>query len=205
MVDLISLFIKSVFIENILLSFFLGMCSFLACSKKMETAFGLGIAVVFVMALTTPLNWLLNEYLLRKGALSWTGNAELAAMDLSFLTFISFIATIAASVQLVEMVVDRFSPKLYASLGIFLPLITVNCAILGGSLLMIERKYTFVESFVFGLGGGVGWFLAIIALAAVTYKIRYHHIPKGMQGTGITFVATGLIAMAFMCFAGIQL
>jgi Na+-transporting NADH:ubiquinone oxidoreductase subunit E len=194
----ISLFVKSIFVENILLAFFLGMCSFLSCSKKISTATGLGVAVVFVLTLTTPINWLIHEYLLKE-------NALIEGVDLSFLNFITFIAVIAATVQLVEMIIDKFSPALYAALGIFLPLITVNCAILGSSLFMVEREYTFAESAVFGFGSGIGWFLAIIGLAAINQKIAYNHAPKGIQGTGLTFIVTGLMAMAFMTFAGIQL
>ncbi|HHJ51588.1 MAG TPA: NADH:ubiquinone reductase (Na(+)-transporting) subunit E [Caldithrix abyssi] len=198
----LSLFVKSVFVENILLSFFLGMCSFLAVSKKVETSLGLGMAVVFVMTITTPVNWLLNHYLLRDGALAWAG---LPDVDLSFLGFITFIATIAAMVQLVEMVIDRFSPKLYAALGIFLPLIAVNCAILGASLFMVERSYTLGESVVFGFGAGTGWFLAIVSMAAIRHKIRYSNVPSGLKGLGITMLITGLMSMAFMIFSGIQL
>jgi Na+-transporting NADH:ubiquinone oxidoreductase subunit E len=198
----LSLFVKAVFVENILLAFFLGMCSFLAVSKKVETAIGLGIAVTFVMTITTPVNWAVNEYLLKDGALAWAG---LPDVDLSFLEFITFIATIAAMVQLVEMIVDKFSPKLYAALGIFLPLIAVNCAILGASLFMVERSYTFGESIVFGLGSGMGWFLAIVAMAAIRYKLRYSNVPDGLKGLGITMLVTGLMSMAFMLFSGIQL
>lgn len=200
--DLISLAVTSIFVENILLAFFLGMCSFLACSKKVETANGLGIAVVFVLAITTPANWMLNHFLLRKGALSWAG---LPDVDLSFLQFITFIAVIAAMVQLVEMVLDRFSPGLYNALGIFLPLIAVNCAILGSSLFMVEREYDLVQSFVFGASSGIGWYLAIVGMAAIRYKLRYSHVPAGLRGLGITMLTTGLMAIAFMAFAGIQL
>lgn len=198
----LSLAAKSIFVENILLASFLGMCSFLACSKKVETAVGLGVAVVFVLTLCTPLNWLLNHFLLREGALSWAG---MPSVDLSFLVFITFIATIAAVVQLVEMVIDRFSPKLYAALGIFLPLIAVNCAILGGALFMVEREYTFGESVVYGFSAGTGWALAIISMAAIRYKVRYSNVPVGLRGLGITMLTTGLMAIAFMAFAGIQL
>ncbi len=198
----ISLAVKSIFVENILLAFFLGMCSFLAVSKKVETAFGLGFAVIFVMTITTPANWALHEYLLKDGALSWAG---LPDVDLSFLGFISYIAVIAAMVQLVEMVIDRFSPALYTALGIFLPLIAVNCAILGASLFMVEREYNFTESAVFGFGSGVGWFLAIVAMAAIRQKLRYSNIPAGLKGLGITMLLTGLMAMAFMSFSGISL
>lgn len=203
--ELISLAIKAIFIENILLAFFLGMCSFLALSKKVETATGLGLAVVFVLGLTVPLNWAVQHFLLRDGALAWTGNPELAKLDLSFLTFICFIAVIASAVQLVEMTLDRYFPPLYSALGIFLPLITVNCAILGGCLFMVERQYTFVESVVYGFSSGFGWFLAIVALAAIRKKIRYSHIPDGLKGLGMTFIMTGLMAIGFLCFSGISL
>jgi len=198
----LSLAVKSIFIENILLAYFLGMCSFLACSKKIETAIGLGFAVIFVLMITCPANWALNHFLLSKGALSWAGLPE---VDLSFLSFIAFIAVIAAMVQIVEMVLDRFSPKLYSALGIFLPLIAVNCAILGGSLFMQERDYNFLESVVFGFGSGTGWFLAIVAMAAIRTKLGYSHIPDSLKGLGITMIITGLMALGFMCFAGISL
>ncbi|HMB70984.1 MAG TPA: NADH:ubiquinone reductase (Na(+)-transporting) subunit E [bacterium] len=198
----LSLATKSIFVENMVLAYFLGMCSFLAVSKKIETAIGLGIAVIFVLTLTAPLNWLLHDALLAKGALSWAGLPEL---DLSFLNFIMFIATIAASVQLVEMFLDRYSPKLYTALGIFLPLIAVNCSILGGSLFMVERKYNFWETVVFSAGSGIGWALAIIALSAIRQKIRYSNVPKGLRGLGMAMLLTGLMALAFQCFAGIQL
>ena len=202
LVDLLSLAVKSIFVENILLAYFLGMCSFLACSKKVETAVGLGIAVIFVLTITTPVNWALNAYLLDDGALAWAG---LPDIDLSFLSFITFIAVIAALVQLVEMIIDKASPALYNQLGIFLPLIAVNCSILGASLFMQERKYGFAESVVFGFSSGAGWALAIIAMAAIRYKMRYSHVPQGLQGLGITMLTTGLMAIAFMAFAGIQL
>ena len=198
----LSLFVKSVFVENILLAFFLGMCSFLAVSKKVETAIGLGFAVIFVVTITAPANWALNQYLLREGGLAWAG---LPDTDLSFLSFITFIASIAGMVQLVEMVIDRFSPKLYAALGIFLPLIAVNCAILGTSLFMVERNYTVGETTVFGFGSGVGFALAIVAMASIRTKIRYSHIPAGLKGLGITMLITGLMSMAFMLFSGIKL
>lgn len=198
----LSLAVKSIFVENILLAYFLGMCSFLACSKKLETAIGLGFAVIFVLTITTPVNWAVNTFLLQKGALAWAG---LPDVDLSFLSFIAFIAVIATLVQIVEMVVDRFSPKLYAALGIFLPLIAVNCSILGASLFMAERSYTFGESVVFGFGSGTGWALAIIAMAAIRKKLGYSHIPNSLKGLGITMMITGLMAMGFMCFAGISL
>jgi Na+-transporting NADH:ubiquinone oxidoreductase subunit E len=198
----LSLALKSIFVENILLAYFLGMCSFLACSKKVETAVGLGGAVIFVLTITAPANWLLNTYLLKKGALAWLG---LPNTDLEFLNFITFIAVIAALVQLVEMFLDRFSPVLYSALGIFLPLIAVNCSILGASLFMVEREYTFMETVVFGFGSGLGWALAIIAMAAIRYKLRYSNVPAGLRGLGITMLTTGLMAIAFMAFAGIQL
>lgn len=197
-----SLAVKSIFVENILLAYFLGMCSFLAVSKKVETAIGLGFAVVFVMTITTPVNWAIHTFLLKEGALSWAG---LPNTDLSFLTFITFIAVIAAMVQLVEMVLDRFSPALYNALGIFLPLIAVNCSILGASLFMVEREYGPVESLVFGTSSGIGWMLAIVSMAAIRYKLRYSHVPNGLKGLGITMLTTGLMAIAFMAFAGIQL
>jgi Na+-transporting NADH:ubiquinone oxidoreductase subunit E len=198
----LSLFVKSVFVENILLAFFLGMCSFLAVSKKVETSLGLGAAVIFVLTITTPTNWVINNYLLKEGALSWAGFGDL---DFSFLGFITYIAVIAAMVQLVEMILDKYSPGLYAALGIFLPLIAVNCAILGASLFMVERDYTLGEATVFGFGSGVGWFLAIVAMAAIRYKLRYSNVPPGLKGLGITMLVTGLMSMAFMIFAGIQL
>ncbi|MCA9398121.1 MAG: NADH:ubiquinone reductase (Na(+)-transporting) subunit E [Candidatus Omnitrophica bacterium] len=198
----LSLAVKSIFVENILLAYFLGMCSFLACSKKVETAVGLGIAVVFVLTITCPTNWAINHFLLKKGALVWAG---LPDVDLGFLSFIAFIAVIAAMVQIVEMVIDRFSPKLYTALGIFLPLIAVNCSILGGSLFMAERDYTFGESVVFGLGSGIGWALAIVAMSAIRAKLKYSNIPDSLKGLGITMIITGLMAMGFMCFAGISL
>jgi len=178
------------------------MCSFLACSKKIETAIGLGLAVIFVMTITTPANWLVYDLLLKKGALSWAG---LPDMDLSYLGLIAYIAVIAAMVQLVEMVLDKHFPALYQALGIFLPLIAVNCAILGASLFMVEREYNFGESVVFGIGGGIGWALAIIAMAAIRKKIRYSNVPAGLEGLGMTFLVTGLMAIAFLGFSGIQL
>ncbi len=201
---LISLALKSIFVENILLAYFLGMCSFLAVSKKVETAFGLGVAVVFVLSITAPVNWALNHFFLRPGALSWAGES-FAEVDLSFLAFITFIAVIAAMVQLVEMIIDRFSPALYAALGIFLPLIAVNCSILGASLFIQEREYGALESVVFGFSSGIGWALAIVSMAAIRYKLRYSNVPPGLRGLGITMLTTGLMAIAFMAFAGIQL
>jgi Na+-transporting NADH:ubiquinone oxidoreductase subunit E len=181
------------------------MCSFLAISKRIDTAIGLGVAVTFVQFITVPVNWLIYDYFLRPGALAWTGVPSLAALDLSFLSFICFIATIASMVQLVEMVLDRFFPRLYHSLGIFLPLITVNCAILGGSLFMVERKYDFSESLVYGFASGAGWALAIIAMGAIRKKLRYSNVPAGLRGLGITMIVTGLMAMTFMIFSGIHL
>jgi Na+-transporting NADH:ubiquinone oxidoreductase subunit E len=199
---LISLFVKSVFIENLALSFFLGMCTFLAVSKKIATAIGLGIAVMVVQTLTVPANHLLHAYLLKEGALAWAG---LPNVDLSFLTFLASIGVIAAIVQILEMVLDRFFPTLYYALGIFLPLITVNCAILGGSLFMIERDYSLAESVVYGIGSGFGWALAITAMAAVREKLKYSDVPAGLQGLGITFITAGLMSLGFMAFSGIQL
>lgn len=197
-VPYISLAVKSIFVENILLAYFLGMCSFLAVSKKVETALGLGAAVIFVLTLTTPVNWLINYAVLREDAL-------ITGMDLSFLQFITFIAVIAAMVQLVEMIIDRYSPSLYNSLGIFLPLIAVNCSILGASLFTVEREYSFGESVVFGFSSGVGWAMAIVAMAAIRWKLRVANVPSGLRGLGITMLMTGLMAIAFMTFAGIQL
>jgi Na+-transporting NADH:ubiquinone oxidoreductase subunit E len=202
MEELISLFVKSVFIENLALAFFLGMCTFLAISKKVDTALGLGIAVIVVMGVTIPANNLAYNYLLREGALSWAG---LPGVDLSFLGLITYIGVIAAMVQILEMVLDKFVPTLYNALGIFLPLITVNCAILGGSLFMVERDYTFTQSVVYGMGSGVGWALAIVALAGIREKLVYSDVPVGLRGLGITFIITGLMAIVFMAFAGIQL
>jgi Na+-transporting NADH:ubiquinone oxidoreductase subunit E len=195
---LISLAVKSIFIENMALAFFLGMCSFLAVSKKVETAMGLGVAVVFVLGITTPLNNILYQKLLKEDAL-------IQGMDLSFLTFLTLIATIAAVVQVVEMALDKYAPKLYATLGIFLPLIAVNCAILGACLFMVERDYNLAESTVFGFGSGLGWMLAIVALASVREKMKYSNVPPALRGLGISFIVAGLMAIAFMAFAGIQL
>jgi Na+-transporting NADH:ubiquinone oxidoreductase subunit E len=202
--DLFNLGIRSIFIDNMVFAYFLGMCSFLAVSKKVSTAIGLGAAVIFVLTVTVPVNWMLNEYVLKEGALSWI-NASLADIDLSFLRFIMFIAIIAAMVQLVEMVVEKFAPALYGALGIFLPLIAVNCAILGGSLFMAQRDYTLAESTVYGFGSGTGFFLAIVALAAIREKLKYSHVPNGLKGLGITMLLTGLMGMAFMSFMGIDL
>ena len=204
MIDLVNIFVKSAFIENMILAYFLGMCSFLAVSKTVKTAFGLGLAVIFVLGITAPINWVVNTYLLKEGALGGISPA-LATVDLTFLQYIVFIAAIASMVQLVEIVVDRFFPALYSSLGIFLPLITVNCAILGGSLFMVEREYAFTESVVFGLGSGFGFFLAIVALASIREKLRYSNVPAPLRGLGIAFIMTGLMGLAFMSFAGISL
>jgi len=198
----LSLFIKSIFIENMALAFFLGMCTFLAVSKKVETAVGLGIAVVVVQAITMPINNLIYNGILKEGSLAWAG---LEGVDLTFLGLLTYIGVIAAMVQILEMTLDRYVPKLYNSLGIFLPLITVNCAILGGSLLMVERNYTFPESVVFGFGSGIGFALAIIALAGIREKMKYSNVPAGLRGLGITFITVGLMAIAFMLFSGIQL
>ncbi len=198
----ISLFVKSVFIENMALAYFLGMCTFLAVSKRVETAVGLGIAVVVVQAITVPVNNLIYNAILRAGALEWVG---LENVDLTFLGLITYIGVIASMVQILEMTLDKFVPKLYNSLGIFLPLITVNCAILGGSLFMVERDYTFPESVVFGIGSGAGFALAIIALAGIREKMKYSNVPEGLRGLGITFITVGLMAIAFMLFSGIQL
>ncbi len=203
--EYVNLFVKSVFIDNMIFSFFLGMCSFLAVSKNIKTAAGLGLAVIFVLGITLPINYLLYEYILKPGALAWL-NPSYASIDLSFLSYIVFIATIAAFTQVVEMVVEKFAPSLYNSLGIFLPLIAVNCAILGGSLFMQERGYANLgEAFTFGLGSGVGWFLAIVTMAAIREKLAYSNIPAGLKGLGISFIITGLMGIAFMSFMGIQL
>ena len=198
----ISLFVKAVFVENLALAFFLGMCTFLAVSKKISTAIGLGIAVMVVQALTVPANNVIYNYLLKEGGLSWMG---LPDVDLSFLGLLSCIGVIAAIVQILEMVLDRFFPALYNALGIFLPLITVNCAILGGSLFMIERDYTLNESVVYGFGSGLGWALAITAMAGIREKLKYSDIPEGLQGLGITFITAGLMSLGFMAFSGVQL
>ena len=198
----ISLATKAIFVENILLAYFLGMCSFLAISKKIDTSIGLGFAVVFVLTITAPANWAIHNYFLQDGALAWAGFPD---VDLSFLNFIVFIAVIAAMVQLVEMILDKFSPTLYYNLGIFLPLIAVNCSILGGSLFLVERDYTLLESTVFGFGSGMGWFLAIVSMASIRYRLRYSNVPAKLRGLGITMLLTGLLSMAFMAFSGIDL
>jgi len=201
----LSLAVKSIFVENILLSFFLGMCSYLAISKKIEPSIGLGMAVIFVNGLCTPINWLIKNYLLDEGALVWAIGDSAMTVDLTFLAFISYIATIAAMVQLVEMTIERFSPTLYANLGVFLPLIAVNCSILGASLFMAEREYDLAESVVFGASSGVGFAMAILSMAAIRYKIQYSNIPDGLKGLGITMILTGLISMAYLSFSGIKL
>lgn len=201
----LNIFIKSIFIDNMIFAFFLGMCSFLAVSKNVKTAVGLGVAVIFVLLITVPVNFLVEKYVLKGGALHWLGEG-FSDVDLSFLTFMVFIAVIAAIVQLVEMVVEKFSPSLYNSLGIFLPLIAVNCAILGAALFMQEREYDNVlEATVFGVGSGVGWMLAIVGLAAIREKMSYSNVPAPLRGLGITFILTGLMAIAFMGFMGIKL
>ena len=194
--DLANIFIKSAFIENLALSYFLGMCSFLAVSKSVKTAFGLGIAVIFVQSITIPVNWFINYVILSENGIFGT--------DLTFLRFILFISTIAAMVQLVEMVVEKYSPSLYNSLGIFLPLITVNCAILGGSLFMVSKEYNFSQSLSFGIGGGFGWFVAIVAIAAIREKMRYSNVPAPLRGLGMAFILTGMMGMAFMSLMGID-
>ncbi|AJQ95305.1 NADH:ubiquinone reductase (Na(+)-transporting) subunit E [Gynuella sunshinyii] len=202
MEGLISLFVRTVFVENMALAFFLGMCTFLALSKKVETAIGLGIAVVVVQTITVPINNLLYNYVLRDGALAWAGFPN---ADLSFLGLLSYIGVIAAMVQILEMFLDKYVPALYNALGVFLPLITVNCAIMGGSLLMVERDYTFAESAVYGVGSGFGWALAIAALAGIREKLKYSDVPAGLQGLGITFITVGLMSLGFMSFSGISL
>ncbi len=205
MQDLVNIFVKSIFIDNMIFAYFLGMCSYLAVSKTVKTSAGLGIAVIFVLAITVPVDYLINKYLLSAGALSWI-SPQFADVDLSFLSFIMFIAIIASMVQLVEMVIEKFSSSLYNSLGIFLPLIAVNCAILGGSLFMQEREYeSLAQATAFGLGSGVGWLLAIVGIAAIREKIRYSNVPAPLRGLGITFIITGLMGIAFMMFMGIKL
>jgi Na+-transporting NADH:ubiquinone oxidoreductase subunit E len=205
MQNLFDIFVRSIFIENMIFAYFLGMCSYLAISKTVKTSSGLGIAVIFVMTMTVPIDYLLEKYLMKPGALSWL-SPGLADVDLSFLSFMVFIAVIASMTQLVEMVVEKFSPPLYNSLGIFLPLIAVNCAILGGSLFMQEREYnTLAEATVFGVGSGIGWYLAIVSIAAIREKLRYSNIPAPLKGLGISFIITGLMAIAFMSFMGIKL
>ena len=205
MQDLANIFIKSIFIDNMVFAYFLGMCSYLAVSKTVKTAVGLGFAVIFVLSITVPINFLIDNYLLKPGALKWLGS-QYESIDLSFLSFIMFIAVIASMVQLVEMIVERFSPELYGALGIFLPLIAVNCAILGGSLFMQQKDFSGItESAVYGLGSGIGWLLAIVAIAAIREKIAYSNVPAPLRGLGITFIITGLMALGFMSFMGIKL
>lgn len=205
MQELVNIFVKAIFVDNMIFAYFLGMCSYLAVSKTVKTGVGLGAAVIFVLGITVPINYLLENYVLKEGALSWL-DPSLATIDLSFLSFIMFIAVIASMVQLVEMIVEKFAPALYGALGIFLPLIAVNCSILGGALFMQERQYaTISEATAFGLGSGVGWFLAIVAIAAIREKIRYSRVPAPLRGLGITFIITGLMGMAFMSFMGIEL
>ncbi|MEX0986275.1 MAG: NADH:ubiquinone reductase (Na(+)-transporting) subunit E [Bacteroidales bacterium] len=205
MENLVNIFVKSIFIDNMIFAYFLGMCSYLAVSKTVKTSTGLGIAVIFVLGFTVPVNYLIENYILQEGALTWL-SPSLADVDLSFLSFIMFIAVIASMVQLVEMVIEKFSPPLYSTLGIFLPLIAVNCSILGGALFMQEREYSSIaEATSFGLGSGVGWFLAIVGIAAIREKIRYSNVPAPLRGLGITFIITGLMGIAFMSFMGIKL
>lgn len=207
MQEYINILIKAIFIENMALAFFLGMCTFLACSKKVETAIGLGFAVIFVLGITVPLNNLVYNLLLKDGAMAWVPvfGDSLGEQDLSFLGLISYIGVIAATVQLLEMFLDKFMPALYVALGVFLPLITVNCAILGGSLFMVEADLNFGQSVVFGIGNGIGWALAVVLLAAIREKMTYSNVPDGLRGLGITFIVTGLMAIGFMAFGGIQL
>lgn len=202
--EAVNIAIKAIFIDNMVFAYFLGMCSFLAVSKKVKTAFGLGLAVIFVLSITVPINWLIQEKVLKEGALGWLG-ADFASIDLTFLQFIIFIAVIAAMVQLVEMIIEKFSPSLYGSLGIFLPLIAVNCAILGSSLFMVQRDYSIGEATAFGFGSGTGFFLAIIALAAIRERLKYSHVPNGLKGLGITMLITGLMGLAFKSFIGVAL
>ena len=206
MQDLANIFIKSIFIDNMVFAYFLGMCSYLAVSKTVKTSVGLGLAVVFVLGITVPVNYLLENYVLNEGALVWLLGEKFKDIDLSFLSFIMFIAVIASMVQLVEMIIEKFSPALYNSLGIFLPLIAVNCAILGGSLFMQENDYSNItEATVYGIGSGVGWFLAIVALGSIREKIRYSNVPPALRGLGITYIITGLMGIAFMSFMGIEI
>ncbi len=205
MLDLVNIFVKGIFIENMIFAYFLGMCSYLAVSKTVKTGVGLGFAVIFVLGITVPVNYLIENYVLKEGALIWL-DESFATIDLSFLSFIMFIAVIASMVQLVEMAVEKFAPALYGALGIFLPLIAVNCSILGGALFMQERQYSSIaEATSFGLGSGVGWFLAIVAIAAIREKIKYSNVPPALRGLGITFIITGLMGVAFMAFMGIEL
>ncbi len=204
MENLVSIGVRSIFVDNMIFAYFLGMCSYLAVSKKVSTAFGLGMAVIFVLGVTIPINWLIQNYILTQGALAWI-DPEFATVDLTFLQFIIFIAVIAAMVQLTEMVVEKFSPALYGSLGIFLPLIAVNCAILGGSLFMVGRPYNLAEASVYGLGSGIGWMLAIVALAGVREKMKYSNVPGPLKGLGITFILVGLMSLGFLSFLGFSI
>ncbi|MCS6972923.1 MAG: NADH:ubiquinone reductase (Na(+)-transporting) subunit E [Cyclobacteriaceae bacterium] len=204
MENLISIGVRSIFVDNMIFAYFLGMCSYLAVSKKVKTAFGLGLAVVFVLGITIPINWLIQNYILNAGALAWI-SPEFSSVDLGFLQFIVFIAVIAAMVQLTEMAVEKFSPALYGSLGIFLPLIAVNCSILGGSLFMVGRSYTLAEATMFGLGSGIGWLLAIVALAGVREKMKYSNVPGPLRGLGITFILVGLMSLGFLSFLGFSI
>jgi Na+-transporting NADH:ubiquinone oxidoreductase subunit E len=204
MENLVSIGVRSIFVDNMIFAYFLGMCSYLAVSKKVSTAFGLGMAVIFVLGVTIPINWLIQNYILTQGALAWI-SPEFANVDLTFLQFIIFIAVIAAMVQLTEMVVEKFSPALYGSLGIFLPLIAVNCAILGGSLFMVGRPYNLAEASVYGLGSGIGWMLAIVALAGVREKMKYSNVPGPLKGLGITFILVGLMSLGFLSFLGFSI
>jgi Na+-transporting NADH:ubiquinone oxidoreductase subunit E len=204
MENLISIGVRSIFVDNMIFAYFLGMCSYLAVSKKVSTAFGLGVAVVFVLGVTIPINWLIQNYVLVPGALAWLG-PDFAKLDLTFLQFIVFISVIAAMVQLTEMAIEKFSPALYGTLGIFLPLIAVNCSILGGALFMVGRPYTFTEATVFGFGSGIGWLLAIVALAGVREKMKYSNVPAPLRGLGITFILVGLMSLGFLSFLGFSL
>ncbi|MEQ3723836.1 NADH:ubiquinone reductase (Na(+)-transporting) subunit E [Alcanivorax sp.] len=201
----LSLFVRAVFVENMALAFFLGMCTFIAISKKIQTSIGLGIAVIVVLTITVPVNHLILQFLLKEGALAWTGSEQLASLDLRFLGLLSYIGVIAALVQILEMTLDKYVPSLYNALGVFLPLITVNCAILGASLFMVERDYDFGESVVYGVGAGVGWALAITLLAGIREKLKYSDVPDGLKGLGITFITVGLMSLGFMSFSGVQL
>ncbi len=205
MENLISIGVRSIFIDNMIFAYFLGMCSYLAVSKKVSTAIGLGAAVIFVLGITIPLNWLVYNYFLKPGAMSWTGIEALATADLSFIGLIIYISVIASFVQLTEMVVEKVSPALYAALGIFLPLIAVNCSILGGALFMIGRPYNLAEATTFGLGSGIGWFLAVVALAAIREKLKYSHVPAPLRGLGITFIIVGLMSFGFLSFMGFSI
>lgn len=205
MENLISIGVRAIFVDNMIFAYFLGMCSYLAVSKKVKTAIGLGMAVIFVLGITIPLNWLVYNYFLKAGALSWTGIESLATVDLSFIGLIIYISVIAAFVQLTEMAVEKLSPALYSALGIFLPLIAVNCSILGGALFMIGRPYNLAEASVFGLGSGIGWLLAVVALAAVREKLKYSHVPAPLRGLGITFIIVGLMSFGFLSFMGFSI